>query len=505
MRRNVAVAVALLAALVPMLTPSPAVRAQNSPSQLSVLLAVGWNNIAYAGPTRPVGQALAQIAGRYESVWMWEPQAQRWLGVNPLAPPIAADFAELRQNQAYWIRMTQPGELTMTVPPAQPGITLNAGWNNFMYQGAERAIAEALDNAGAAGRVDTVWRWDAARQRWNGFMHAAPAASDFTTLAPFRPYFMYLAAGPQVLLAAPVAAPVVSASPAPSRTPTATAAPGPGVAASATPSATPKPQTCYSFTSYQPQIAEVNRAQNRAGHGLLLSDADFKIADLETQVDGNGQRVTPFVPPTLLKAIAWIESGWRQASFATARGSFGSTVVSTSCAYGLMQILTGMDIDAAPTPKQQRIGADYVANIAAGAQLLGIKWNLGPDTLPVVLPRNPRAVEDWYFAVWAYHCFGDVCQALGIHNNPEDPALKWPRPAYNSPEQLASAAQLGYADYPYQELVYGVLANPPKVNGAALWTALPAQLPPRGAVGFPEPHGFLQPSYTLDATPPDAQ
>ncbi|MFN8558095.1 MAG: hypothetical protein U0531_12415 [Dehalococcoidia bacterium] len=118
-----------------------------------------------------------------------------------------------------------------------------------------------------------------------------------------------------------------------------------------------------------------------------------------------------------------MESGWRQATPATARGSRGSTIVSTSCAYGLMQVLTGMEIGATMTPKQQKIGGDYLSNTAGGAQLLGIKWNLGPEYVPVVTPRDPRRLESWYYAVWAYHCYGEVCLDLGIHNNPDDPAL----------------------------------------------------------------------------------
>jgi hypothetical protein len=170
-----------------------------------------------------------------------------------------------------------------------------------------------------------------------------------------------------------------------------------------------------------------------------------------------------------------------------------------------MQILSGMQIEGTPTAKQLKIGTDYLANIAAAVQLLAIKWNLAPESIPVVLPRNPRVLEDWYYAVWAYHCYGDVCDGLGIRNNPDDPALKWPRPMYNSPEQLASDGQFSFTDYPYQELVYGVIAYPPKVNGTPLWTALPVALPPRGAVGYPEPRPFLHPGSTLDPTTPVGQ
>jgi hypothetical protein len=136
--------------------------------------------------------------------------------------------------------------------------------------------------------------------------------------------------------------------------------------------------------------------------------------------------------------------------------------------------------------------------------MLGIKWNLAPEHLPIVQPRNPRNLEDWYYAVWAYHCYGEVCDSLGIHNNPDDPALKWPRPMYNSPEQLGSAGQYTFGDYPYQELVYGIIAHPPRVNNTQLWPPLPVKLPARGTVGFPEARPFLAPAATTDPTVADA-
>jgi hypothetical protein len=454
--------------------------------QIVVPLAAGWNNVAYVGPTRPVNAALAGIAGAYTSVWAWDGPAQRWRGMDPRLPA-AGDFTDLERNKAYWIFMSAPRDLAMEAPAGGQNVQLVGGWNNFVYTGPEADVVTAL--APAVRRFASVWRWDAARQTWDGYTPDAPEASDFSTLTPNRSYFLQLSGGPSLTLAPP--APTGRATPAPS--------PLVPVAATTTPTPARSP-SCYDFRSYQPQIAEVQLAQNRVGLGIPLAGPEFRLKDLETQVDGNGRSVAAYVPPTLLKAIGWVESGWRQASIGTPRGSQGPTITSRSCAYGLMQVLSDMDIDGTPSPRQQRIGSDYLANIAAAAQLLTIKWNLAPEHMPVVMPRNPRAIEDWYYAVWAYHCYGDVCQALDIHNNPDDPALRWPRPMYNSPDQLASEGQFTATDYPYQELVYGVIANPPRVNGSLLWQALPVSLPPRGAIHFPNPQPFLAPTSTLDPT-----
>src|SRR5262249_31659625 len=146
------------------------------------------------------------------------------------------------------------------------------------------------------------------------------------------------------------------------------------------------------------------------------------------------------------------------------------------------------------------IGTDFTYNIAAGARILAEKWNLAPDPLPVVRTRTPYILEDWYFAIWAYHCFGEVCDSLNLHNNPDDPVLTWPRPPYNSPEQLGSGGRFSRADYPYQELVYGLVEFPPRADGAPLWPSLPVSLPAPGTVTFPTPRSFDRPGVTLDAT-----
>ena len=538
---------ALLAALVLGLVVS--VRpATGQPAQVSVLLQPGWNNVGYVGPTRLIPVALAHVAGRYESVWTWDAAGQRWLGMNPYFAA-AGDFVELRQNQAYWIRMSAPGVMSMEIPPVQPPAVLGPGWNNFVYPGPEQFILDAL--AHAAGRFDSVWHWDSARQQWNGFTPTAPLVSDLTTLAPGRPYFVKLVSGPPVVMAPPAPPPAAtppslpvppvpavavpqmpgaispaqltpvapaavavpsSAAPAVPVPAPATVTPAPTMPASAlvpatttpatpTPAPAPRSRGCYPFQSYQPQFPEVATALTRAGFAKLSNDQDFRIKEIETSTDGSGGAVPPYIPPTLLKAIGWIESTWRQATYQTPRGATGPTITSTSCAYGLMQLLSEMTIDGTPTARQQKIGTDYVSNIAAGAQMLAGKWNLAPEYLPVVLPRNPRALEDWYYAVWAYHCYGTLCDAYNVHNNPEDPALKWPRPVYNSPEQLTSGGQFSFTDYPYQELVYGVIIHPPTVDGRPARTAQPVKLPPRGAVGFPDAKPFSAPGATFDPTP----
>jgi hypothetical protein len=469
--------VALLALAVLVATVLAAARAGGQPATtVTVPLVPGWNNVAYVGPTAPVPRVLASLGDTYRTVWEFDPRGQQFRAYDPRVP-VASDLTELTGGRAFWVYLLQPNTLAYQAASAPPLMLLYPGLNNIAYVGQEVPLAEAF--ASVPGRVQGVWRWDAGLQRWQGAIPSAPQASEFTTMQPGRAYTVHASAdGGAVVLQGPeINRPV--------------------------PSAPVSARSCHSFQTRQPEVAELRAAFNRAGHGQTPSgDPSFALPALETAPDGDGNPTPGYIPPTLLKAIAWAETTWRHAGYEVPRGQTGRTVTSSSCAFGLMQVLTDMQIRDQPTARQTLIGTDYRHNLAAGARILAEKWNLAPAVTPVVRPRQPSALEDWYYAVWAYHCYGERCTQLGLHDNPDDPVHTWPRPAYNSPEQLASGGRFTRADYPYQELVYGLIQHPPRIDGQPVWRALPVKLPPQGTVSFPSPRPFDRPGMTLDPTLP---
>lgn len=443
-----------------------------APPTITVPLVPGWNNVAYLGPPMAVQTMAAAVGPALQRMWAFDAATQSWRGFDPNVPQVS-DLTQVAFQRAIWVYMAEKATLAMTLTETAAPVTLHPGMNNIAYVGQEVSLAEALAEAG--GRVSGVWRWDADVQRWRGAVPGNPQASEFTLMTPGRAYWVRLNGGPPVTLRG--AEPALTGTPA-------------------------RPRRCHPFRARQPELPEVRVAFNRAAFGMLDTAPELMLPPLQTQTDGPVQVTLGYVPPTLLKAIGWTESSWRQAEYEAPRGSWGRALASTSCAFGVMQVLSGMEIKGTPTPLQERIGSHFDANIAAGARVLAEKWNLAPSGLPLVRPRSPLSIEDWYFAVWAYHCFGERCRELGLHDNPDDPALTWPRPAYNSPEQLASNGRFSRTDYPYQELVYGLIQHPPRADGALLWLPLPVKLPPRGAVGFPTP-GHIEPfGFTTDPTQP---
>ncbi len=233
--------------------------------------------------------------------------------------------------------------------------------------------------------------------------------------------------------------------------------------------------------SYQPWDSEVASVFERAGSrnlgGAYPQPRSVEVGHPQASLS------QAQIPCVVLKSIGFVESSWGQAVGSVPDGSAGPTKVSPSCGYGIMQITSGMRNPAElPTDTQRRIAEDYVYNIAWGTGMLVDKWNTAPDFIPPIGVRDPSIAEDWYYAVWAYNSFS-------VKNNPNNPDLPWPRPAFNGTQSRTN--------YPYQELVWGFAANPPRSNSIPLWDPVPLTLPKREEVGItPQAMNTPQPSHT---------
>jgi hypothetical protein len=238
----------------------------------------------------------------------------------------------------------------------------------------------------------------------------------------------------------------------------------------------------YEASDYRNSYA---RAAELAGYNALFPEhASFAVPSLETgpRGAGSGSLTGGYIPPVVLKAIAWIESGWAQASYdpVVQYGEVGPTLISHDCGYGLMQITSGMqNVSGIPNLDQAMIGGHYAFNIARGAHILADKWNQAPEFRPIVGNRDPRIIEDWYFAIWGYNGFA-------FKNHPLNPAYDPNRPQYScGPEGDGFGHNRG--QYPYQELVLGCVAHPPVRGGQQLWAPQEVHLPNLGDPAFGGP------------------
>lgn len=104
------------------------------------------------------------------------------------------------------------------------------------------------------------------------------------------------------------------------------------------------------------------------------------------------------IPPVLLKAIVWMESGWKQYKLdpsgqpLTDQPLMGNDGVGI----GIMQISSYNSTD---TVTIERLKNDLDYNIEVGCQILNQKWRANPK----IGNGDRNVLENWYFAVWAYN------------------------------------------------------------------------------------------------------
>lgn len=114
------------------------------------------------------------------------------------------------------------------------------------------------------------------------------------------------------------------------------------------------------------------------------------------------------IPPVLLKAIAWMESGWKQYQLdASGQPLLDQPLIGKDgIGIGIMQISSYDPNDKATIAKLKN-DIDY--NLEVGCQMLNQKWRANPK----IGNGDRNVLENWYFAVWAYNNWG-------ARNNPNN-------------------------------------------------------------------------------------
>jgi MYXO-CTERM domain-containing protein len=175
--------------------------------------------------------------------------------------------------------------------------------------------------------------------------------------------------------------------------------------------------------------------------------------------------VAPVFPCELLRAIAMQETGWRQFCVpdqpADQVGPPERTIVAFDCGYGVGQVTSGMHTGETPAFDRARVAADPTYNLATGTLILAQKWR----ATNCVGDNQPKIIEDWYVATWAYN-------GLAYVNNPNNANYDAMRPVCDP--------NAGCPARPYQERIWGWMEHPPS---AAHWTSLAPAYPNRGDVG----------------------
>ena len=243
----------------------------------------------------------------------------------------------------------------------------------------------------------------------------------------------------------------------------------------------PTPPTTYETTEDRRLYMDT---MDLAGYDMLFPRHAF-FSQTALDIGPREARTTApeiYVPPTLLKAISWVESVTTQGSVALPFGAIGESLVSFDCGHGIAQVTSGMTAPLGEggdvTDEQALVATHFAYNIGRGAAILIDKWNSAPEQRPVAgvdTNSDPHIIENWYYAVWSYNGF--TGPGANRSNHPLDPIYgTWPRTPYSC-GPVGDGFSHNRSLFPYQELVYGCAAHPPVVQGQTLWQPLESTLP----------------------------
>jgi lysophospholipase L1-like esterase len=200
------------------------------------------------------------------------------------------------------------------------------------------------------------------------------------------------------------------------------------------------PRNDPSLQVFQPTTKQVEWAADLAVRGMLTFQrpanwANNGMAAYSPQglfpsipLLGGGR-----VPAQVMLGILAQESNLWQASSHVVDASAGNPLISSGfygipadggqdprtidwaradCGYGVAQVTTGMrKADTNQTvngvvmdyTKQKLVALDYAVNISAGLRILQDKWNTTRAAGLIANDGDPRYLENWWFAIWAYN------------------------------------------------------------------------------------------------------
>jgi len=235
------------------------------------------------------------------------------------------------------------------------------------------------------------------------------------------------------------------------------------------------------------------------------------------QLKGGGR-----VPAQIMLGVLAQESLFVQATSRASAGESGNFVqggyygnagsvhsvnwAGADCGYGIAQVTSGMarsDTTTFTEEQREALTVDYAANIAAGLRILQDKWNQLYDNGVLAGGGDPRYLENWWFALWAYNSGFNL-------PSPTDSAAPWGLGWFNNPANGLYPADRkmflssGYGDartpnlWTYPERVMGWAAYALQKNDPRTGKPAPAFTVGSWPTGNPPD---AQPPHTAFCTP----
>lgn len=200
------------------------------------------------------------------------------------------------------------------------------------------------------------------------------------------------------------------------------------------------------------------------------------------------------IPHPLLRAITWQESQWLQFadSVGDADNQYACTFLSYDCGYGLTQVTSCMT-DGCGWFSPTLVSGVYTYNLGTGANILIEKWN----AQAFAGDNDHTLIEEWYYATTAYNGWSqcnDPNRDVFLEHCPV--GIRDPFDPQRSP--YGARDYTNYA-YPYQEIIWGLMAHPELITISSHWLWRPTYIPtvPNGIFGLRGTGDWQPPTQTV--------
>jgi subtilisin family serine protease len=158
----------------------------------------GWSNVPVLEAGGSLPGALASLSAAWSAILRWDPSKPTLFGIGAYrifaanTPDYATDLGRVDRYDAIWVY--GPAATVATGNPNPPlgrQVVLRQGWNNIVWTGTNRAIADAL--AEVDGKYTEVAQYDNASQMWRIYAPGKPRyANDFGGLFKLQTYWVYM-------------------------------------------------------------------------------------------------------------------------------------------------------------------------------------------------------------------------------------------------------------------------------------------------------------------------
>jgi subtilisin family serine protease len=159
-------------------------------------LGSGWNNIGHLDAAGQLPAALSYLPSAWTAALKWDPAGPgldgpgRYLRTGPSLPAFARNWLSIERYDAYWVDGSGTSVAMANPGPGPRAVLLQPGWNNFVYTGTSKSVADAL--AGVAGLYTEVLQYDNPAGAWRIYIPGQPRSlNDFGGMMTLQTYWVF--------------------------------------------------------------------------------------------------------------------------------------------------------------------------------------------------------------------------------------------------------------------------------------------------------------------------